>query len=156
MPQSNKIGISHDVTFDETFFTAVATTWKLFQDFISLCPSQSLNHTEDDILEHTGSAEDFVSLSEKGNNTISIDENNTDLKGETSELIDHNHLDPETLELTETHSSDDDSIPDINTLGYTTPIDKESQTINKVLKSKEEHKKDSILQPIRVSKRSRP
>ena len=67
MPQSNRIAVSTDVSFDESFTSAIVLSWTPFQDAIRLHPNESSIADDYDTLEHTGSAEQFPSMFEKGN-----------------------------------------------------------------------------------------
>ena len=62
MPQSNRIAVSMDVSFDEAFTSAIVLTWNPFQDAIRLRPNESFLADDYDTLEHTGSAEQFLSV----------------------------------------------------------------------------------------------
>ena len=67
MPQSNRIAVSMDVSFDEAFTSAIVLTWTPFQDAIRLRPNESFLADDYDTLEHTGSADQFPSMFEEGN-----------------------------------------------------------------------------------------
>ena len=67
MPQSNRISVSMDASFDESFASAIVLSWNPFQDAIRLLPNESSISDEYDTLEHTGSAEEFPSMFEEGN-----------------------------------------------------------------------------------------
>ena len=67
MPQFNRIAVYMDVSFDESFTSAVVPSWTPFQDAIKLRPNESSIADDYDTLEHTGSAEQFPSMFEDGN-----------------------------------------------------------------------------------------
>jgi len=59
-PASRQIYISGDVTFDETFSSTNATTWRLHRDNLALRPATSDIPTLTITLEHTGTVEDTL------------------------------------------------------------------------------------------------
>ena len=67
MPQSNRIAVSTDMSFDEHLTSALLLSWTPFQDAMKTRPIQTSNIDDYDTLEHTGSAEDFPSMFEEGN-----------------------------------------------------------------------------------------
>ena len=82
MPQSNRIAVSMDVSFDEAFTSAIVLSWTPFQDAIRLHPNESSISDEYDTLEHTGSAEEFPSMFEEWNeNGIFSITSNSQTKG---------------------------------------------------------------------------
>ena len=85
MPQSQRIAVSHDVTFDESFQTAVSTQWKPYQDALSLRPPTSTTHTDDDALYVTGSAEDFPQELERGNSQNEADDSQKEAEESNSQ-----------------------------------------------------------------------
>ena len=133
MPQSQHIAVSHDVTFDEQFHTAVITNWKPYQDAMTLRPQSSHIHTEDDTLEHTGSAEDLPFMFEEGN------------------AIDN----PQNMDIDEL--SDVSSTQSyMETQGYTMPIeDSEEQTSNEIPQLLDQEVQDSQPSSGRTSGRTR-
>jgi hypothetical protein len=81
MPGSRNIVNSGDATFDETFHSAIATTWQQHRDTLALQPLQSYIPNATTTLEHTGTSAD---------NNVSIEEGET-----TTETTTTNHF-PET------------------------------------------------------------
>ena len=67
MPQSNRIAVYMNLTLDESFTSAIVIIWNHFQDAIRLRPNESFLADDYDTLEHTGSAEQFTSMFEEGN-----------------------------------------------------------------------------------------
>ena len=96
MPQSQNIAVSHDVSFDEAFQSAIITNWKPFQDALSLRPEKSCTHTADDILEHTGDATNFPSIFEEGNYNPQEDKNDnlSDVSSQESYTEDQGYTGP--------------------------------------------------------------
>ncbi len=67
-PGSRQIVISDDVVFDETFSSAIATTWQQHEDSLALQPLHSHIPDVTTTLEHTGTIEDIHPTSvEEGN-----------------------------------------------------------------------------------------
>jgi hypothetical protein len=58
MPGSRNIINSGDATFDETFYSAIATTWQQHRDTLALQPIQSDFPNATTTLEHTGTLAD--------------------------------------------------------------------------------------------------
>jgi hypothetical protein len=54
LPGSRKIACSGDVSFDKTFYSAVANTWRCFEVGIALRPTSQLIPGPDMALEETG------------------------------------------------------------------------------------------------------
>jgi hypothetical protein len=54
LPQTHSIAVSGDMTFDESFHSAIATTWRCFPDSLLLQPSDAFIPDTDTILEETG------------------------------------------------------------------------------------------------------
>ena len=69
MPQSNRIAVSMDVSFDEHFTSALLLTCNPFQYAMILHQHESPNIDEYDTLEHTASDEYYSSMFEEGNVT---------------------------------------------------------------------------------------
>jgi transposase InsO family protein len=57
-PASRQIYVSGDVTFDETFSSTIATTWRLHRDNLAIRPATSDIPIVTTTLEHTGSVDD--------------------------------------------------------------------------------------------------
>jgi len=57
-PASRQIYVSGDVTFDETFSSTIATTWRPHRDHLALRPVTSHLPTISTTLEHTGAVPD--------------------------------------------------------------------------------------------------
>jgi hypothetical protein len=53
-PASRQIYISGDITFDESFGSTIATTWRLNRDSLALCPAASAIPDVNTTIEHTG------------------------------------------------------------------------------------------------------
>jgi hypothetical protein len=71
-PHSRSLAISGDVTFDETFYSSVVTTWRRFNNSLLIKPSQSFLPNPDTVLEETGTIDDLLLTSaEEGSLTIS-------------------------------------------------------------------------------------
>jgi hypothetical protein len=66
VPTKRQIVISGDVTYDETFASTVAVTWRPFHDTLALRPTSSLIPDSCTVLEHTGG---LLSQFEVGNAT---------------------------------------------------------------------------------------
>jgi len=60
LPGSRTIAVSGDVMFDETFYSAIATTWRRFEDGIALQPERSAIPGPDTTVEMTGDISDQV------------------------------------------------------------------------------------------------
>jgi hypothetical protein len=60
LPGSRTIAVSGGVMFDETFYSAIATTWKRFEDRISLQPERSTIPGPNTTVEMTGDISDQV------------------------------------------------------------------------------------------------
>jgi hypothetical protein len=60
LPGSRTIAVSGDVMLDETFYSAIATTWKRFEDGISLQPERSTIPGPNTTVEMTGDISDQV------------------------------------------------------------------------------------------------
>lgn len=97
-PESCQIYISGDVLFDESFGAAIATSWKMHQDSLSLHPAQPSIPTVDTHIEHTGSISDIPIITKEGNI-----ETTTMLNTETDNKVDN----------LPQHEADDDSLPDL-------------------------------------------
>ena len=121
MPQSNRISVSMDMSFDENFTSAILLSWTPFQDATNLRPHEYSNIDEYDTLENTGSAEYFPSMFEKGNITTTTTTENvtSNTPPKESTIIEYEEPEP--------HSDDssDDSSTDSNVMeqGYTKPLD---------------------------------
>ncbi len=61
LPHTRYIAVSGDVSFDEPFHSAIATTWHWFQDSLLLHHSDSFLPDPETLLEQTGTLENFVS-----------------------------------------------------------------------------------------------
>ena len=115
MPQSNRIAVSMDITFDEHFTSAILLSWTPFQDAMRLRPNESSNIDDYATLEHTGSAEDFPSMFEEGNKdttkTSSSKDPPTINPGDLllADLLAEDDEDKENLPIITQDSSDDDS-----------------------------------------------
>jgi len=60
LPGSRTIAVSGDVMFDETFYSAIATTWRRFEDGIALQPERSALPGPNTTLENTGDLSDHI------------------------------------------------------------------------------------------------
>jgi transposase InsO family protein len=60
LPGSRTIAVSGDVMFDETFYSAIATTWRRFADGIALQPERSALPGPNTTLENTGDLSDHI------------------------------------------------------------------------------------------------
>lgn len=58
-PGSHQVIISDDLIFDESFSSAIATTWQQHKDSLSLQPTHSHIPDITTTLEHTGTIEDI-------------------------------------------------------------------------------------------------
>ena len=126
MPQSNQIAVSMDVSFNEAFTSAIVLTWTPFQDAIGLHPNESFLADDYDTLEHTGSAEQFPSMFEEGNENVMLSrliQNQTQDNNskETPKIVeDEEENTPQNFD----DSSDDSSTElDRDEQGYTKPLD---------------------------------
>ena len=139
MPQSNRIAISLDVTFDEYFNSAVTLSWKPFQDALTLRPTTTTIPSSTSTLEYTGSASDFPTAFAEGNSdnhseSTSVDDLN-------SKTINNN------LSITEDNFSDTSSTASFTEVqGFTAPFDLE-QTDSEVDQplSTEQHQSEPTL-----------
>jgi hypothetical protein len=59
-PGSHTIAVSGDVMFDETFYSAIATTWHRFEDGIALKPQRSAMPGPNTTMESTGDLVDQI------------------------------------------------------------------------------------------------
>jgi transposase InsO family protein len=66
-PGSRQIYISGDVLFDETFGTAIATTWRMHHDSLALRPLTSSIPTMETPIEETGAIDNFPIIAKEGN-----------------------------------------------------------------------------------------
>jgi hypothetical protein len=98
-PGSFQIYISGDVLFNESFGTAIVTSWKMHQDSLSLRPVQSTIPTVDTQLEHTGSLSNFPTIAKEGN----IEEGNLEPTQVVENLVENLPQD----------DVDDNSVPDL-------------------------------------------
>ncbi len=55
------IAISGDISFDKTFYSAAATTWRCFYDSLLIIPSQSFLPNPETVLEETGTIDNLLS-----------------------------------------------------------------------------------------------
>jgi hypothetical protein len=78
MPGSRNIIVSADATFDETFHSAIATTWQQHRDTLALQPSQSYIPDVTTTLEHTGTLD---------NNALDVEEGETQPTHEETQSI---------------------------------------------------------------------
>lgn len=88
-PHSHTIAVSGDVSFDETFCSAIAMTWHHFNDSLLLQPSHSFLPDPDTVLEETGTIEHFSSdcTFEEGFSALSSSQDTaTTLPSESSSL----------------------------------------------------------------------
>jgi hypothetical protein len=60
LPGSRTIAVWGDVMFDETFYSAIATTWRRFADGIALQPERSALPRPNTTLENTGDLSDHI------------------------------------------------------------------------------------------------
>jgi len=67
-PGSRQIVTSEDVSFDEHFNSAIATTWQQHRDSLALCPVESYIPVVSDTIEHTGNIDDFHQRLKRGTN----------------------------------------------------------------------------------------
>jgi hypothetical protein len=113
-PGSRQIYISGDMLFDESFGTAIATTWQMHQDSLTLRPSQSDIPTIDATIEQTGAIDNFLSIAEEGSNSNTI---NKDPLDDTTSSSDNNS---HTSDIANTNDWDDDNdgnvIPNFETM----------------------------------------
>jgi hypothetical protein len=65
-PGSRQIVTSEDVTFDEHFNTAIATTWQQHHDSLALRPVESYIPVVSETIEYTGNIDDFQPDVEEG------------------------------------------------------------------------------------------
>ena len=72
IPSTRKAKISLDVEFDEYFKTAIAYTWKPFNDSLFLRPSTGNSNLPNDPAEHTGDISDYIRLEEEVKNKGTI------------------------------------------------------------------------------------
>jgi hypothetical protein len=100
--------------FDESFGTAIATTWQMHQDSLTLRPSQSDIPTIDATIEQTGAIDNFLSIAEEGSNSNTI---NKDPLDDTTSSSDNNS---HTSDIANTNDWDDDNdgnvIPNFETM----------------------------------------
>jgi transposase InsO family protein len=75
MPGSRNIINSGDATFDETFYSAIATTWQQHRDTLALQPTHSYIPDITTTLEHTGTLADIKETFEEGEQ-VKVDEQN--------------------------------------------------------------------------------
>ena len=61
IPQTRQIVVSGDVAFDESFYSAIATTWRPFHDALALHPLASHIPAVDEQLESTGISQRILS-----------------------------------------------------------------------------------------------
>jgi len=66
MPGSRNIVNSGDAIFDETFYSAIATTWQQHKDSLALQPASSFIPDATTTLEHTGTLADYNADIEEG------------------------------------------------------------------------------------------
>jgi len=79
VPSTRQIVVSGDVVFDETFYCAIATTWRPFHDSLALRPISSNAPTGDMTVEETGTIDDvFPSLQEGTLPNFTADEEDSD------------------------------------------------------------------------------
>jgi hypothetical protein len=113
-PGSRQIYISGDLLFDESFGTAIAATWQMHQDSLTLRPSQSHILNPDATIEQTGAIDNFPSIAEEGN-TIDKDSHNDPLD-DVSSSSDNDHQSNELSPDNDWNDNDDDSaIPQFET-----------------------------------------
>ena len=67
VPSTRQIVVSGDVVFDETFYCAIATTWRPFHDSLALRPISSNAPTGDMTVEVTGTIDDVFPSLQEGN-----------------------------------------------------------------------------------------
>jgi len=69
VPTTRTIVVSDDVSFDESFFSAIATTWRQFNDSLAIRPDPSTTFIPDPStsIEQTGSIESMFQDLEEGN-----------------------------------------------------------------------------------------
>ena len=116
-----------DVSFDESFTSAIIISWKPFQDAIRLRPNESSIADDYDTLDHTGSAEQFTSMFEEGNESGMLSrlpqnqtQDNNSKETPNTIVEDEEQDQPENLD----DSSDDSSTEsNIDGQGYTKPLD---------------------------------
>ena len=72
-PGSRQIVTSEDVSFDEHFNTAIATTWQQHRDTLALRPVESHIPVVTETIEHTGNIEDYQPEVDEGENSGSSD-----------------------------------------------------------------------------------
>ncbi|MEE4248493.1 MAG: hypothetical protein V2I33_24195, partial [Kangiellaceae bacterium] len=117
MPQSNRIPISLDVTFDEHFTSPVTLSWKPYQDALTLGPTSTTIPSSTSTLEYTGSASDFPPAFAEGTY------NN---HSESTPADDHNTSIINTSSITEDNFSDTSSTASFTEVqGFTAPFDLE-------------------------------
>ena len=66
IPQTRPIVVSGDVAFDESFYSAIATTWRPFHDALALRPLASHVPAVDELLETTGTIDSMFLQSQEG------------------------------------------------------------------------------------------
>ena len=71
VPTTRTIVVSDDVSFDESFFSAIATTWRQFNDSLAIRPDPSNTYIPDPTtsLEQTGSIDSMFQELEEGNDS---------------------------------------------------------------------------------------
>ena len=116
-----------DVSFDESFTSAIILSWTPFQDAIRLCPNKSSIADDYDTLEHTGSAEQFPSMFEEGNESgiltrLLQNQKQDNNSKETPSTIeeDEEQAPPQNLDDSSYDSSTESNI---DGQGYTKPLD---------------------------------
>jgi hypothetical protein len=67
VPSTRQIVVSGDVVFDETFYSAIATTWRPFHDSLALRPINSSIPTGDMTIEETGTIDNMFPPLQEGN-----------------------------------------------------------------------------------------
>ena len=73
VPSTWQIFISGDIIFDETFYSAIATTWHQFHDALALCSTESYIPDPTRTLETTGSINMILPMfEEEFEQTISL------------------------------------------------------------------------------------
>jgi len=107
MPGSRNIINSGDATFDETFHSAIATTWQHHRDTLALQPTHSYIPDVTTVLEHTGTSADHNASIEEGNVEDSDDTMAVEASDDTMEALDRfeETEDAEDAEEGELHSN---------------------------------------------------
>lgn len=120
-PGSHQIYISGDVLFDETFGTAIATTWYMHHDSLALHPVQSTIPTMETPIEETDAINSFPIIAEEGKIKPSAEEN--DIDDYDTSVPDLLHPDDDSSTSSSEHEDDENDfdIPDYDVEEDTSP-----------------------------------